>query len=188
MERHRDLHGSLQLLRVLNDLVRSHGAGGIHDGDLVEACRLQLLRLFRQLVRRQKVRLHKRIERLQTGFLDLLHRLDGDIGIARVRAHAEEGKAVFLRLQDVVAAIALRVQEHADFGAAVQIFLHDLKVGIIRFRLGEARHLVGADAAGIAELDDRHARRRQAVQYHIGDLGVKALADHICSVSQGAVH
>ena len=119
VERHRDLHGSLQLLRVLHHLIRRHGPRGIHDGDLVETRRFQLLRLFRQLIRGQEICLHQGIERLQSGFLDLLHRLDGDIRITRVRAHTEKREAVVLRLLHIVAAVALRVQEHADLGSAV---------------------------------------------------------------------
>ena len=60
--------------------------------------------------------------------------------------------------------------------------------GLVGLGGGEARHLVSADAAGVAELDDGDVGGSEAVQHQVGELGVKALAHYVCAVAQGAIH
>ena len=84
--------GSRWKLYIPSDLAYGeHGAGGVHDGDLVKSRLLQLLALLGQLIGCEQVGLHGGVEGLQTRLFDVLDRLDSYVGVSGIGAHPQEG-------------------------------------------------------------------------------------------------
>ena len=91
VEGYGDGYGLGELSGILRYLVGEHGAGGVHDGDLVKSRLLQLLALLGQLIGGEQVGLHGGVEGLQTRLFDVLDRLDSYVGVSGIGAHPQEG-------------------------------------------------------------------------------------------------
>ena len=187
VERHGDVQHSLERLDVLGDLVGHHGAGGVHDRDLVQTAVGQHFGLLGQLLGGQHVSLHDGVAALDAGGLDHADTVAGTRTVAGVGADAQELQAVFLRQGHVLLIDVFVAKEHADL-RLVQIRLDQLQVLLVGARGNGVVGLVGAQPQAVAHFDGGNARVDHAFDHHLRQLGIEALADHVGAVAQCAVH
>ena len=186
VEAHRDLDAGLQSLHICSGIGGVHGAGGVHNGDLVHPVFLQTGGLLGQFLWGEQVSLHQGIAHLDAVLLDDGGLVIGRFSVSRVRTQTQEGDALVRSHSHVVCLKALGVQKHADF-RPVQIGVDQVQVG--RVADGGGRTLLcGAQALGVAHLNNADVAAQQPLDHHSGQLRGEAVAYHIGPVPQGTVH
>ena len=172
---------------IFGDLMRRHRAGRVHNGDFVKTAVGEHLGFLSKLLCREHIGLHQRITALDSGGFDQTDALAGTCAVTGVCADAQELQAVFFCQSNIGFVYILVAKEHADLGLG-QIGLDQFKVLNVRARCNGAVGLVCTETQAVAHLDGGDTAFDHAFDHQLGQFRVKALADNIRTVTQGAVH
>ena len=186
VEAHRDGDLLLQGGDVGRRVLGEHGAGGVHDGDLVHARVLEHLGLLRQLCRCGDVGLHQGVAAGEIGLFHQLHRLHGAGAVAGVGTYPQEAEAAVLGHANHVLICHGGHHEHTQPPLGL-IGLQELQILLITEGLGGTQLLVGTDALAVAQLNIFDARRQQALDDADRQVRGKPVADDVSSVPEGIV-
>ena len=129
-----------------------HGAGRVHDGDLIQAAVCQHFGFLCQLLREKNVSLHHGITAFQACRLDPADTITGACSVAGISSNAQKLQAVLDRQIHVGLGSVFIAHEHTDFGLG-KIGLNQLQI----LHIGAGRNgficLIGAQSEAVAHLN-----------------------------------
>ena len=175
------LHGG----NIFCDLVREHGAGGIHDGDAIHALGGQHGGLIRQFLRCADVGFHQRVAAGQAGILYHVYGVYRLPAVAGGNTDAQERQLVRGSQRHTLRRSLCRQQEHTQ-SSLLRIGLHQTHIPLVIQR-GRGASVIGADALGVAQLDILNTAAEQILYHAFRQLRRKAVADNICAVAQRTI-